>query len=108
MDLPACQAEIRYDGNTGAFVWRLCVRSNDGTTIKDLKLPADVATGQWVHFVGVYDQAGGKVSIYINGQELGSATDIVNVGMAGDWDGGAKIGSTADWGRQFVGTLDEL
>jgi hypothetical protein len=102
-------AQIRIPGdNAQDNVYRLIVSGVGGTTIKDLYL-GPITRDQWVHYVGTYDQAANRISIYINGQLLVSdVADTTNLTLADNWNNGAKIGTTMSWGRQLVGLMDEF
>jgi len=101
-------AQIRLPWSPGQpDTYRVILSADGGTTIKDLYL-GPITQGAWVHFAATYDQAANQIVLYINGQVLGGVPATVNLPLAGNWNDGAKIGTTMGWARQFVGQMDEF
>ena len=73
----------------GEFRWLL--RSAGGSTLFDIRAPG-VTWDEWLHYAGMYDQASGRATFYLNG-ELAEEMNVSNEGMDPDqhvvWIGGA-------------------
>jgi hypothetical protein len=94
--------EFRSEGN---FRWLL--RGAGGSTIMDIRA-GKVTWDEWTHFCGMYDQASGKATLYINGEEV-YQEDVSNaIPIAGDWGSGARVGYNIDNARPFTGLMDML
>jgi len=94
--------ELRSEGN---FRWLL--RAAGGTTIFDVRA-GTVTWDEWLHFAGTYDQATGKVALYINGQAVNEQTLANAQEIVGDWDNGARVGFNIDNARPFTGLMDDF
>ncbi|WP_432947858.1 LamG-like jellyroll fold domain-containing protein [Kribbella sp. CA-253562] len=60
--------------------WRMVVTSNDATSPTSYVAATDAnpaRVGEWIHLVGVYDAAAGKVKLYVNGALAGQANGTV-------------------------------
>ncbi|GGI57653.1 T9SS type A sorting domain-containing protein [Winogradskyella haliclonae] len=65
-----------------------------------------VTLNQWTHIAGVYDQANGTLSIYINGTLQNTAAGITGSSLSTTNN---TILGGVDWGNAtFTGTIDEL
>jgi len=94
--------ELKSGGN---FRWLL--RAAGGTTIFDIRA-GTVEWDEWLHYAGTYDKAAGKAALYINGQSVNEQNIANAADIAGDWDGGARVGYNVDNARPFTGLMDDL
>ncbi|MBN2314103.1 MAG: hypothetical protein JXM79_09250, partial [Sedimentisphaerales bacterium] len=91
--------------SNGEFRWLL--RSAGGSTIFDIRAGA-VTWDEWLHFCGMYDQASGRATLYIN-EELAYEQSISGAQeIAGDWGMGARVGYNIDAARPYTGLMDML
>ena len=74
-----------------------------------------VPFNQWIHYAASYDRLTNRLSVYLNGNQIANVEGPPNVipPIAGNWDGGARIGSVdvPPGGRflgQFTGQMDEF
>jgi hypothetical protein len=92
--------EPRSDGQV-----RWLVRSYGATTIMEVRAGQWVA-GEWVHFAGIYSNADGMGTLYLNGEKAGETPGTGQI--AGDWGMGARVGKTIDDARPFTGLMDDF
>lgn len=94
--------ELRANGQ-----YRLTLRGNGSTVISNM-YAGTVDWGNWVHYAGTYNRATGKITLYINGQQIAQVDKAADVDMASNWNGGARVGYNVDNQRPFSGTMDEF
>jgi hypothetical protein len=87
--------------------YRCQLRAAGSTSLADIRTGTSVL-GDWVHYAATYDQATGKVTLYIDGQVLAQEDAAVNEPLAGDWGQGARVGYNVDDARPFTGLMDEF
>ncbi|WP_157549796.1 LamG-like jellyroll fold domain-containing protein [Nonomuraea candida] len=94
------QAPFRLGNTPGdGLVFTFTAADQAGATVEGVKSGVEPPVNQWFHLAGVYDAATKKVSLYLNGQLLGSET----LGFA-SWQSEAVTAL----GAQMLGDLDEL
>jgi hypothetical protein len=71
----------------------------------------DGPNGTWQHVVGVYDDAGGQMSIYVNGQlqgQGGTRASGLNATVSPVSIGSKRTGNDPSYDGTFTGTIDEV
>jgi hypothetical protein len=97
-----CHPELRSNGE---FRWLL--RSAGSSTIFDIRA-GTVTWDEWLHFCGMYDQASGEATLYINGEQVYEQSVSGAQEIAGDWGMGARVGYNIDNARPYTGLMDML
>jgi hypothetical protein len=87
--------------------YRFCLRGDGDIDICDIR-GGTVAWDEWTHYAGTYSRASGKAVLYINGEVLQEIDALADVGIAGDWDLGARVGYNIDNDRPFTGLMDDF
>lgn len=112
--------EYRTADSTPYGFWRIKLQGYNNSMICDIKDwtlaqpfgPSGITPETWAHFVMTYNKNTGRVILYLNGQYYGDQrNDTVAdkfVDLAGDWNGGARIGNQLDNFRRFTGVMDEF
>jgi serine/threonine protein kinase len=89
--------------------WAFSRVASDGTNPDGIRALSSVqpVTGQWVHLVGVYDAPNGLMTLYVNGNAQGTATDPTPfAGQGGIVIGRAEYNSEpTDW---FPGMIKDV
>jgi alpha-L-arabinofuranosidase len=97
---------LQLRGDTGTFAFSRLPTDADGTATY-VSAPTAPVTGTWYHIVGVADAAAGTITLYVDGQSMGSTT--FNSGWAAN--GNTLIGHGLYSGGQvdFVnGSIDDV
>ncbi len=95
-------AEV-FDNGTVRFT----LRDNSGNTIINFE-GGSAPFGTWFHFAATYNQSANQVVVYINGTPIFNGPATLNNAIGGDWNSGARIGSTTSNARPFTGQMDEF
>ncbi len=95
---------LRYDKTANAWAFTRPTTDAASPTLVKATGPTGPATGSWTHLVGTYDAATGLMTLYINGQAVGTATDTTPFAATGALaiGRGLAAGTQTDW---FPGSI---
>jgi hypothetical protein len=99
-------------GSNGGYGVRWLVRNGpfSGSTNQSNIQTGTGVTGEWHHYVGVWNSTTGEAKVYVDGVLAGTDTNINSVGLnfAGGIGNGIEIGPSAGRGRWHDGRIGEV
>ncbi|GIF96965.1 hypothetical protein Cci01nite_20590 [Catellatospora citrea] len=66
--------ELRYDRTSRRWAFQLPVSDADGAAVETVLSDTAAQPGIWTHLAGVFDADTGRIHLYVNGRNAGSAT----------------------------------
>ncbi|WP_160097362.1 LamG-like jellyroll fold domain-containing protein, partial [Kibdelosporangium aridum] len=102
-----CGLCLSYEGGTKSWAFVVPHQDSERPQIKPavVRAPAAHHGGQWIHLVGVYDRAEGRIRLYVNGSYVGEDQRFPSMNATGLLRIGHQMGSVPN---QFEGAIDDV
>jgi hypothetical protein len=106
-------AGIIVRGNGGAETFALDVSGGlyrfTATPAKIVSSTNSIASGVWIHVMGVHDSAAGTATLYINGRQASTVAGVpLRSGVGHEISIGNRQSAAASYDRGFIGSIDAV